>query len=172
VNRELPPELLDDAIARAVGDELRRVREARGLSRLEFVAMLPSGIGDRTVLSYEHGTRQLTLLRLAELSWVLDVDAPLVYSRGIQRARILTEKLTLAVDLKAFLRDERMQFKPLAQWAKNLLNKHPNDVVELEPVVVQHLASSIGCTHSELSTHLARFTPDIPVERWEVETAS
>jgi transcriptional regulator with XRE-family HTH domain len=163
---------MGDAIARAVGEELRRVREGRGLSRYEFVGLLPSGVGERTVLSYEHGTRQLTLLRLAELSWVLDVDAPTVFARGLQRARILTEKLTLAVDLKALLRDDRVQFRPLAQWARNMLNEHACGVVEVEPEVVRHLASFIGCTHSELVDHLARFTPDIEVDRMETASTS
>ncbi|MFI7679946.1 hypothetical protein [Actinophytocola sp. NPDC049390] len=40
------------AIARALGEELRRVREARGWSRAQFVKGLPSQIGDRTLLSY------------------------------------------------------------------------------------------------------------------------
>lgn len=55
------------ALSRAIGDELRRAREAQGWTRAELVALLPSGIGDRTLLSYEHGTRHLTVLRLLEL---------------------------------------------------------------------------------------------------------
>jgi len=33
------------AINRAIGEELRRLREAAGLSRADFVKQLPSGIG-------------------------------------------------------------------------------------------------------------------------------
>ena len=47
------------AVSRAMGEELRRAREARGWSRDYLVSRLPSGIGDRTLLSYEHGTRHL-----------------------------------------------------------------------------------------------------------------
>ena len=45
----------DYAIKKAVGAALRRAREAEEWSRTEFVALLPSGIGERTLLSYEHG---------------------------------------------------------------------------------------------------------------------
>lgn len=158
---DVPSELTGDAITGAIGEELRHLREARRWSRLQFVEMLPSGIGDRTLLSYEHGTRQLTLLRLAELSWALNVDAPTVFARGLQRARLLVQKLTLAVDLHALLADQRVAFRPLVQWAKNTLNDHPNGIVEVEPAVVQNLARFIGCTQQELTDHLLRFTPDV-----------
>lgn len=134
-----------------------------------FVGLLPSGIGERTLLSYEHGTRQLTLFRLAELSWALEVDAPTVFARGLQRARLLVENLTFAVDLRAVLADERVRFRPLAQWARNTLNDHPSGIVEFEPAVVQHLASFIGCTQRELADHLVRFTPDVLLNRESVD---
>lgn len=162
---DVPSELAGDAITAAVGEELRCLREARRWSRLQFVGMLPSRIGERTLLSYEHGTRQLTLLRLAELSWALDIDAPTVFARGLQRARLLVSKLTLAVDLKALVADERVQFRPLVQWAKNTLNDHPGGIVEVEPAVVQNLARFIGCTPQELTDHLLRFTPDVEAAR-------
>jgi hypothetical protein len=165
VNPPVPEELVGDAVTQGVGGELRCLREARGLSRLQVVSRLPSGIGDRTLLSYEHGTRQLTVLRLAELSWALGANAPTVLAYGLQRARLLLDHLTLAVDLRALLLDERVTFRPLAQWARNLLNDHPDGIVEVEPAVVRHLASFIGCTHSELAEHFARFTPDICVAK-------
>jgi transcriptional regulator with XRE-family HTH domain len=157
---DVPGVLVGDAITRAVGEELRRAREARGMSRLQFVALLPSGICERSVLAYEHGLRQLTLLRLAELSWALDVDPTTVFARGLQRARILVDHLPLAVDLRALLDDQCPKFRPLAPWARNSLNDHPDGVAEVEPAVVRHLASFIGCDHSELADHLARFIPD------------
>ncbi|TDV52460.1 helix-turn-helix domain-containing protein [Actinophytocola oryzae] len=156
----LPAELTDGRVNRAVGEELRRLREARGLSRAQFVGLLPSGIGDRTLLSYEHGTRQLTLMRFAELSWALEVEAPILFARGLQRARVLVEHLTLTVDLLALLVDTRVTFRPLAQWARNTLNEHPNGIVEVEPAVVRNLARFIGCSPRELADYLARFAPD------------
>ncbi len=50
-------DVAERAISRAVGEELRRAREAKGWSRAQLVGMLPSGIGDRTLLSYEPAPR-------------------------------------------------------------------------------------------------------------------
>lgn len=149
-------------VGKAVGEELRRAREARGWTRLQLVEMLPSGIGDRTLLSYEHGTRQMTLSRFAELSWALAVDPPTMFARGLQRARVHVENLLLEVDLRALMCDERPTFRPLKQWARNVLNDHPDGVVFVEPAVVRHLASFIGCGNRELAEYFARFTPDVP----------
>ena len=71
---DLSDEVPSKAFARAVGEELRRTREARGWSRAQFVKLLPSGVGERTLLAYEHGLRQLTVPRLNEISQVLEVD--------------------------------------------------------------------------------------------------
>lgn len=80
---DVPGVLLGDVITRAAGEDVRRAREARGLSRLQFVALLPSGIGERSLLAYERGLRQLTLMRLAELCWALELDVPTVFARGL-----------------------------------------------------------------------------------------
>jgi transcriptional regulator with XRE-family HTH domain len=167
VTVDAPRELAGATITKAVGEELRRTREARGWSRAHFVELLPSGIGERTLLAYEHGLRQLTLLRLAELSWTLNIDPSTVFTRGLQRARVLVESVPLEVDLRMLLLDERVTFRPLKQWARNVLNEHPGGIVELDPPVVRNLAAFIGCTHRDLANHLARFVagdgnPDEP----------
>jgi len=130
---------------------------------VRLVEQLPSGIGDRTLLSYEHGTRQLTAHRLVELCQALGVDAPTVLARALQRARLYLDNLTLRVDLQELLRDSRNgsgTFRPLAQWVRNLLNEHPAGVVEVENEVVRNLALFIGCHRHELADYLARFVPE------------
>jgi len=72
---EAPSDTSDKVISRALGEELRRAREALGWSRGHLVARLPSGIGERTLLSYEHGTRHLTALRFVELCRALGAAA-------------------------------------------------------------------------------------------------
>jgi ribosome-binding protein aMBF1 (putative translation factor) len=49
-------EVMNKMISRAIGEELRRAREASGLTLAQLSARLPSGVGERTLLSYEHGT--------------------------------------------------------------------------------------------------------------------
>jgi hypothetical protein len=125
----------DKVISRALGEELRRTREACGWSRMQLVSRLPSGIGDRTLLSYEHGARHLTLLRLIEICRAMGVDSAMLRSRALQRARIHMETMNFQVDLRELLRDcnTNSKFRPMIQWARNTLNEDPEGIVEVQP---------------------------------------
>lgn len=147
-------------VAKAIGGELRQAREVNDWSRAQFVERLPSGIGDRTILSYEHGTRDLTLLRYLELCQGLGVEAPYLLGRALQQAQILLENLSLAVDLRALLADNRPKFRPMVQWARNSLNRNTGGVAEVVPASVIELADFLGCAHDELRVYLAGFVPD------------
>jgi transcriptional regulator with XRE-family HTH domain len=152
----------EKVISRALGEELRRAREACGWSRLHLVARLPSGIGDRTLLSYEHGTRHLTVVRFIEICRAMAVDSATLHSRALQRARIHVETMNLHVDLRALLLDcnNSAMFRPMVQWARNTLNEHPDGVVEVQPAVVRNLALFVGCLRLDLANYLAQFVPD------------
>jgi transcriptional regulator with XRE-family HTH domain len=150
----------EKTISRAIGEELRRAREATGWSRGQLVAQLPSGIGDRTLLSYEHGTRHLTVIRLIEICRVLGVAAPTLLNQALQRARIHLQNLVLHIDLNHLLNDMNEKFRPMHQWARNKLNENPDGVVELPPSSVRELATFVGCTYQELANHLAKFIPE------------
>lgn len=151
----------DKAISRAVGEELRRGREAIGWTRAQLVARLPSGICDRTLLSYEHGTRHLTVLRLVEVCRVLEVGASHLLGLALQRARACVGNLTLWVDLPALLDDNTAEFKPVLVWARRMLAQHPDGVVEVVPAAVETLATMIDRPHGDLAAYLARFVPDL-----------
>lgn len=159
--RKRQEEVTEKTLSRAIGDELRRAREATGWSRLQLVARLPSGIGDRTLLSYEHGTRHLTVLRFLELCRALGCAAPTLLTQALQRTRLELANLVLQVDLRALLNDESDTYRPMVQWAKNKLNKHPDGVVELPPSSVAELADFVGYPYQDLANYLARFTPEI-----------
>lgn len=151
---------VEQEISRALGVELRQEREAVGWSRGQLVARLPSKIGDRTLLSYEHGTRTMTIVRFIEICSALSVDSATVHRRALQRARINLENATLEVDLRFLLNDGSATYRPLQQWARNSLNEHPDGIVEIAPVVIRHLALLVGCDYSGLVNYLARFIPD------------
>jgi transcriptional regulator with XRE-family HTH domain len=153
-------EATDKAISRAIGEELRRAREDRGWSRAQLVARLPSGIGERTLLSYEHGTRQLTALRLIEISRALGIAAPTLLGQALQRARIHLQNLMLQIDLRELLNDRSDKFRPMFQWARNKLTVNPGGVIELAPSSVHELAAFVGCSHQELANYLAGFIPE------------
>lgn len=157
-------EVTEKAISRAIGEELRRAREATGWSRLQLVSRLPSGIGERTLLSYEHGTRHLTVLRFIELCRALSVAAPTLLNQALQRARIHLQNLVLQIDLRHLLNDRNEKFRPMHQWARNKLTENPDGVVELPPSSVRELATFVGCTYHELADYLARFIPERNIE--------
>jgi transcriptional regulator with XRE-family HTH domain len=161
-------EVTEKVISRAIGEELRRAREAEGWSRAQFVERLPSGIGDRTLLSYEHGTRHLTVLRFIELCNALDLTASTVLTQALQRARIHLQHLVLQIDLRFLLNDRSDKFRPMHQWARNKLNDFPDGIVELPPPSVRELATFVGCTYTELANHLAKFIPEKTVENDDV----
>ncbi|GAB1516532.1 helix-turn-helix domain-containing protein [Actinophytocola sp. KF-1] len=156
-------EATERAISRAIGEELRRAREANGWSRGQLVSRLPSGIGDRTLLSYEHGTRHLTVLRFIELCSVLDVAAPTLLNQGLQRARIQLQNVILQIDLRDLLSDRNERFLPIIPWARNKLREFPDGVVALPPSSVRELATFIGRPYHELAGYLAKFIPDEPL---------
>jgi transcriptional regulator with XRE-family HTH domain len=158
--RSTSEKLTDKAISQAVGEELRRRREAKGWSRAQLVALLPSGIGDRTLLSYEHGTRHLTVLRFLELCDALGVAAPTLLTQALQRARLKLSNLVLQVNLRELIDDGSDKFRPMVQWARNKLNRYPEGVVELPPSSVEELADFVGYTCQELAGYLARFVPE------------
>lgn len=157
-------EATQKAISRAIGEELRRAREANGWSRGYFVTRLPSGIGARTLLSYEHGTRHLTVLRFVELCRVLGVTAPTLLNQALQRARIHLQNLVLQVDLQQLLKDKNEKFLPMIQWAHNKLIEYPDGIVELPPSSVRELATFLGCPYQDLADYLAGFIPEHPVD--------
>jgi transcriptional regulator with XRE-family HTH domain len=153
---------IERAVAKAIGAELRLEREKLEWSRAQMVKRLPSGIGDRTLLAYEHGLRQLTVIRLLELTHSLDVGAPYVLERALQRAQIYLENLSLQVDLHALLQDNNMTFRPMRQWAKNRLNDAPDGVVKVTSESSRDLAAFIGKPPHEMLRYLAQFIYEDP----------
>ena len=153
-------ETSEKAVSRAIGEELRRARETLGLSRSQLVSELPSGIGDRTLLSYEHGTRHLTVLRFIELSKALGIAAPTLLNQALQRSRLHLQNLALQIDLRFMLNDKSDKFRPMHQWARNKLNENPDGIAELPPSSVRELATFAGYTYLELANYLARFIPE------------
>jgi transcriptional regulator with XRE-family HTH domain len=147
-------------IAKTLGEELRRAREAHDWSRMQFVKRLPSGIGERTLLAYEHGLRDLAVVRFLELCHSLGVDASSLLNHSLQRAQVLLENAVLRIDLRMLIEDRRPQFRSMSQWARNKLSRYSDGVAELAPTAVDEFADFMGCDHEDLRLHLARFIPD------------
>ena len=145
---------------RAVGEELRRTREAKGWSRDVLVKRLPSGIGPRTLLSYEHGTRHLTLRRFVEVCQAMETTAPLVLGLALQRAQLYLDRRSLWVDLWQLADDDTAKYELMILWANNKLIDHPDGVVQVTPSAVREMATMMSSTQEEVATYLTQFTPD------------
>jgi transcriptional regulator with XRE-family HTH domain len=148
------------AIARAIGEELRRAREALGLSRAKFVVGLPSGIGERTLVAYEHGLSNVSIVRLMELCEHLGASAPEMLRRALQKAEIYLVNLTLQVDLRAFVRGANTRFRPMVPWAHNRMKDTQDGIIHLTSSAIRELAAWVGQPQEELAQYLARFSPD------------
>jgi transcriptional regulator with XRE-family HTH domain len=146
-------------VSRALGAELRRVREERDMSRAQLVELLPSGIGERTVLAYEHGAREMSVTRLLELCATLEAEPTSLVRMTLQRVEVGLDNLVLHVDVRALLHDPKPLYRPMVKWARNKLKRHPDGIVDVEPAAVRELADLVGCSHNDLATHLARFLP-------------
>lgn len=122
-----------ELVAKALGAQLRQERERREWSRAQFVTHLPSGVGERTLLAYEHGLRKLTVLRLLELCYFLETEPTEFLGLALQRAMILLDNVVLQIDLRALLDDRRPKFRSMNQWARNKLNSNSDGVVNWPP---------------------------------------
>lgn len=150
-------EISDRVLAKVLGQELRVARESRGWSRTELVGKLPSGIGDRTLLSYEHGIRTLSVTRFIEICRALGVAASEILDRTLEKARDL-RAFSLKINLEAILRDDRDEFEPVRRWAAARLREDPTSEVLLAPVAVRELAIVFGFTHAALAAYLVEFS--------------
>lgn len=147
----------DKAFARILGQEIRRAREARGWTRAQLVKRLPSGIGDRTLLSYEHGDRFLSVVRFVEICRTLGVASSEILHKALEKARDL-RTFSLRINLRAVLRDNREGFETVRRWAKNRLKDNPTTEVLLPPTTVREMAAVLGFSHNTLASYLAEFT--------------
>ncbi|MFC4855266.1 helix-turn-helix domain-containing protein [Actinophytocola glycyrrhizae] len=151
----------DRAFARVLGQELRTARETKGLTRIQLVAQLPSGIGDRTLLTYEHGIRQITVNRFVEICRALGVAAAEILDQALEKARDL-RAFSLRVNLTAVLRDQRDELAPIRFWAQRRIEDSSSAEVLLPPAVVRELAAALGFSHAALARYLVEFSADDP----------
>lgn len=144
---------------RELGKELRRHREAAGLTRQQFGAMC--GLHAQSLATYERGIRSITVERLVELCEVLKVDAAALLRLAVQRTRLDPEATDLHVDLHAVISSGDRGLRPLRRWARERIAQRDaaNGNIVLPPTVVRELATAWGLSHSDLARTLVRFTP-------------
>lgn len=147
----------DKSFDHILGAVIRKARDRQGWTREQLVRLLDSGIGDRTLLSYEHGLRALTVHRLREIASAL----------GKTGAELLGEAEELAADLRGtpiriqldqVLKDDRSEFAAVRQWARFRRAETTAGVVVLTPATVGEMAEMMDIPHQTLATYLMEFS--------------
>lgn len=106
---------------RVLGDELRKVRKQRGWTRKQLQHRLQSDISLQTLATYELGTRQCSVVRLAELCNALDILPQELLSRVHDRVFSGDRPGHIRIDLDKVVADTQPELLPLRRWANDRL---------------------------------------------------
>lgn len=149
-------------LRRAVGERLRIARKELGWSREFAGQQMPGQPVSRTLLSYEQGSRDLSISRLVEYSQVLDEDPPGILSCALVRVGMLTE-LTLYVNATDIARDLTSEFSRAQSWARRRSRQYPNETtVRLDPTAIRELAVVLEYEFIALSAYFYQFSDRNP----------
>lgn len=141
---------------RLLGARLRRLREARGWTRLQMVSVGELDIGMQTLATYEYGSREMPVGRLFQLAETLlvrpqDLIAPVCDRVSGWRAGDGPRPADgVTIDLRELAVEQRPILAPARRWARawlrHTVNKHPSwpVYVELSSAAIASLAFVCG----------------------------
>lgn len=149
------------AFMRVLGDEIRRVRKARGWTREGLRDRLDDNdISLQTLATYELGTRKITVVRLVDITETLGTTAAEVLRRTCER---LSDEPAAAmgwtIDLPAAANLDAAELAPLARWANLRLAELPDyrtKTAWLTRPALQALAVLCGLEPKDLVGRLPR----------------
>ncbi|ONI81073.1 XRE family transcriptional regulator [Actinosynnema sp. ALI-1.44] len=110
---------------RVLGDEIRRLRKKRGLTRKQLNRRLQSDISLQTLATYELGTRQCSMVRFVEICLALDELPHELIARVHERVFTDSPRGRVRIDLRQVVRDDHPELLPLRRWARDRLDHHP-----------------------------------------------
>uniref|UniRef100_UPI003525016F helix-turn-helix domain-containing protein n=1 Tax=Amycolatopsis sp. cg9 TaxID=3238801 RepID=UPI003525016F len=153
------------AYQRMLGEELRRLREERGLTRRDLNHRLRSDLSLQTLATYELGTRQCSVVRLVELCLALEVSPEALLARVGQRYSGTfgtTDSDGVRIDLRRVVDARHDDLAPLRRWAEGRLAEcgttgAPHEV-HLDSAALARLAELCGTTAADLRTRIRRLS--------------
>src|SRR4051812_35575155 len=110
-----------DVYQRILGDELRMLRRRCGWTRKELQRRLPSDISVQTLATYELGTRQCSVVRLAELCFAMDELPQRLIARVHQH--VVDESGNIRANLRSLATLDEPNLVPLRRWAEDRLRQ-------------------------------------------------
>lgn len=152
--------LFDVAVyQRVLGDEIRRLRKKRGLTRKQLNRRLQSDISLQTLATYELGTRQCSVVRFVEICLALDELPHELMARVHERVFTDSPRGRIRLDLRQVIHDCHPELLPLRRWARGRLEQHPGAnaaEVHLDFAALERMAELCGLETVELISLLRR----------------
>lgn len=134
-------ETIERVISRALGEEIRRLRDGKGLTREKLIEKMGCDIHVQTLATYEQGLRQCTVVRLVQICMALEVGPLDVLGLALQHAEVDLLKHGMYVDLRALIADKRPEMMLIRKWARRRLAADPtSETVRISGPVLQELA--------------------------------
>ncbi len=151
-----PVHLDSEHYQRLLGNELRTLRKSRGWTRKQLNARLQSTISLQTLATYEHGTRQCSVVRFAEICLALGEKPHDVLAR-VDRRVFTTAADEIRVDLSKIAESTEPTLAPLRRWAADRLRETDaasGSEITLTTAAVERMAELCGTTSVELLSYL------------------
>jgi transcriptional regulator with XRE-family HTH domain len=146
---------------RVLGDELRRARRRRGWRRADLRERLGHSISMQAIASYEQGIRSCTVVRLLELTTVLDESMPALIERAL--SRVTETQSGLIVDLVSLATARDPRLAPLRRWAQSRLDHsriRESTVLRIGDAGIEWLARVCGLSTEELIRLVSVLDPE------------
>lgn len=126
---------------RLLGEELRKARRRRGLTRPELNGLMGNPVSVQTLATYEHGTRQCSVVRLVEVCRALGEPPQEVLARV--NDRMMVDEV-IRVDLARIAQSSAPELQPLRRWARVYLRSGKRATVRLGAPAIDQLAVVCG----------------------------
>lgn len=147
-----------DLYQQVLGDELRRLRKKRGWTRKELNGHLQSDISLQTLATYELGTRQCSVVRLAEICIALGEQPHEVLFR-VDKAIFAGAPGEVQIDLSKVAESDQPELLPLRRWAADRLQSNAATEMSLNLPAIERMAELCGLQPHELLASLRQMRP-------------
>lgn len=139
-----------------LGVELRRLRKLRGWTRKQLNDHLQSDISLQTLATYELGTRQCSVVRLAEICQALGVQPHDVLAK-VDRDLFTASSGEIQVDLAEIAGTTEPELLPLRRWAQDRLSRDSapgSREIRLNLQAIERMAELCGMATTDLTADL------------------
>lgn len=145
---------------RVLGEELRKLRKSRRWTRRDLNRNLQSDISLQTLATYELGTRQCSVVRLAEICIALGERPHEVLARVDERV-FGTSSEQIQVNLLKVIDDEQPELGPLRRWAEDRMQREGGPAqhyIRLDMPALERMAELCGLDSLELLNRLRKIS--------------